>query len=65
MMHAEYFDEDGKLVNAMHCSDIKMLGGKLLPGRMEMVPAEKKGNKIKDAGDKKVFFEVYKKYLEK
>jgi len=45
MMHAEYFDEDGKLVNTMHSSDIKMLGGKLLAGRMEMVPAEKKGNK--------------------
>lgn len=45
MMHAEYYDEDGKLVNTMHCSDIKMLGGKLLPARMEMVPAEKKGNK--------------------
>ena len=45
MMHGEYFDEDGKLVNTMHCSDIKMLGGKLLPARMEMIPAEKAGNK--------------------
>jgi outer membrane lipoprotein-sorting protein len=45
MMHAEYFDEDGKLVNTMHSSDIKMLGGKLLPGKLEMVPFEKKGNK--------------------
>ena len=45
MMHADYYDEDGNLVNTMHCSDIKMLGGKLLPARMEMVPSEKKGNK--------------------
>ena len=45
MMHGTYFDEDGQLVNTMHCSDIKMLGGKLLPARMEMVPAEKAGNK--------------------
>ncbi|MCL9809009.1 outer membrane lipoprotein-sorting protein [Flavobacterium luminosum] len=45
MLHAEYFDEDGKLINTMHCSDIKMLGGRLLPARMEMVPANKKGNK--------------------
>lgn len=45
MMHAEYYDEDGRLVNTMHCSDIKMLGGKLLPAKMEMIPAEKKGNK--------------------
>ena len=45
MMRAEYYDEGGTLVNTMHCSDIKMLGGRLLPARMEMVPAEKKGNK--------------------
>jgi len=45
MLHAEYFDEDGKLINTMHCSDIKMLGGRLLPARMEMIPANKKGNK--------------------
>jgi len=45
MLHAEYFDEDKVLINTMHCSDIKMLGGRLLPARMEMVPANKKGNK--------------------
>ena len=45
MLHAEYFDEDGTLVNTMHSSDIKMLGGKLLPAKMEMVPSEKKGNR--------------------
>jgi len=45
MLHVEYFDEDKALVNTMYCSDIKMLGGRLLPGRMEMVPASKKGNK--------------------
>jgi outer membrane lipoprotein-sorting protein len=45
MLHAEYFDEDGKLINTMHCNDIKMLGGRLLPTRMEMIPADKKGHK--------------------
>lgn len=45
ILHAVYYDEDGSLVNTMHCSDIKMLGGRLLPARMEMIPAEKKGNK--------------------
>lgn len=45
MLHAEYYDEDGKLVNTMHCSEVKNLGGKMLPSRMEMVPAQKKGNK--------------------
>jgi len=45
MLHAEYFDEDKTLINTMHCNDIKMLGSRLLPARMEMVPANKKGNK--------------------
>jgi outer membrane lipoprotein-sorting protein len=45
MLHVEYYDEDGKLINTMTGSDVKMLGGKLLPARLEMVPAEKKGNK--------------------
>ncbi|MFV8344070.1 outer membrane lipoprotein-sorting protein [Flavobacterium sp. XS2P39] len=45
MLHVDYFDEDGALINTMHCTDIKLLGGRLLPARMEMVPANKKGNK--------------------
>jgi outer membrane lipoprotein-sorting protein len=45
MLQVEYFDEDEKLINSMQASDIKMLGGKLLPARMEMIPADKKGNK--------------------
>jgi outer membrane lipoprotein-sorting protein len=45
MLHAEYYDEAGKLVNTLHGSDVKMLGGRLLPSRLEMVPAGKKGQK--------------------
>jgi outer membrane lipoprotein-sorting protein len=45
MLRVEYYDEDNKLINTMNCSDIKMLGGKLLPARMEMIPADKEGNK--------------------
>ena len=45
MLHVEYFDEDGMLMNTMNCSDIKVLGNRLLPARMEMIPANKKGNK--------------------
>lgn len=45
MLNIEYFDEDGNLVNRMRSSDIKILGDRLLPGRMEMFPAGKKGNK--------------------
>jgi outer membrane lipoprotein-sorting protein len=45
MLHAEYYDESGRLVNTMHASEVKMLGGRLLPSRLEMIPADKKGQK--------------------
>lgn len=45
IMKAEYYDEDGELVNSMICSDVRLMGGRLLPARMEMVPVDKKGNK--------------------
>jgi outer membrane lipoprotein-sorting protein len=45
MLHVEYYDEDGLLINTMLCTDIKILGGRLLPAKMEMIPANKKGNK--------------------
>lgn len=45
MLRAEYFDEDDHLVNTMNSMDVKMLGGRLLPARVEMVPADKPGHK--------------------
>lgn len=45
MLYVEYFDEEEKLVNVMHCSGIKLLGGKILASKMEMTPVNKKGNK--------------------
>lgn len=44
-MKAEFYDEDGSLVNTMLSYDVKMLGGRKLPSRIEMVPADKKGQK--------------------
>jgi outer membrane lipoprotein-sorting protein len=40
-----YYDEDGKLVNTIIMSDIKNMGGKMIPTRIEMIPADKKGQK--------------------
>lgn len=45
MLYVEYYDEDNRLVNTLKASDIKMMGGRLLPSRMEMIPADKKNNK--------------------
>lgn len=44
-LYVTYFDEDGQLVNTLHASEIKNLGGRMLPSRLEMIPADKKGNK--------------------
>ncbi len=44
-MKAEYFDEDGNVVNKMTASDIKQFGDRTLPAKMVMVPVDKPGNK--------------------
>ncbi len=40
-LRAEFFDEEDALVNIMILSDIKMMGGRLLPTRLEMIPVDK------------------------
>lgn len=44
-LRAEYYDEDNTLVREMIGSDVKELGGRLLPTNMEMIPVEEEGNK--------------------
>jgi outer membrane lipoprotein-sorting protein len=44
-LKVENYDEDGYLVNSMIASDIKTMGGRLIPTRMEMLPADEPGNK--------------------
>lgn len=44
-LRTELYDEDGYLVNEVQFSDIKMLGGRLLPAKMEYIPVDKPGNK--------------------
>lgn len=41
----EYYDEDMKLVNVMNGCDVKKLGDRELPTRLEIMPMNKKGNK--------------------
>lgn len=43
-LRAEFYDEDGSLVNTMISSEIKMIGGRLLPTKLDMIPADKKGH---------------------
>lgn len=42
-LRLEYYDEDNKLVNILQCSDVREIGGRLIPCKLEMIPAQKKG----------------------
>jgi len=44
-LKSEMYDEDGKLVNTLNESDVKMMGGRLLPSTLEMIPHDKPGHK--------------------
>ena len=62
----KYFDEEGELVNTMVMSEIKMIGGRLLPTKMEMFPADNPKQKTMieylelqfDMGLKEDFFSI-------
>ncbi len=43
-LKAEFYDEDGELVNIMRSSDIKEMGGKKITSKIEMFPVDKEGN---------------------
>ena len=36
----KYYDEDGYLINTMKLSEIKNLGGRMIPSVLEMIPAD-------------------------
>jgi hypothetical protein len=44
-LHSRFYDEDGKLINTMNAYDVKTMDGRLIPTRLEMIPADKKGQK--------------------
>lgn len=44
-LHAEFYDDENRLVNTMNGYDIKLIDGRLIPTRFEMIPADKKNQK--------------------
>lgn len=44
-LKSEYYDEDGYLVRTELGKSIKMMDGRLIPTRIELIPAEEEGNK--------------------
>lgn len=44
-LKGEFYDEDGYLVNTEILSDIKKMDDRVMPTRLEMIPADEEGNK--------------------
>ncbi len=43
-LKTEFYDQDNFLVNTILGKEVKMMGGKLMPSVMEVIPADKKGH---------------------
>lgn len=44
-LYTEFYDEEGQLMNTMKAYDIKNMDGRIIPTRVEMIPADKKNQK--------------------
>jgi len=44
-LHSRFYDEDGQLINIMNAYDVKLMDGRLIPSRFEMIPVDKKNYK--------------------
>jgi outer membrane lipoprotein-sorting protein len=44
-LYTKFYDEEDNLVNTMTAYEVKMMGGRLVPTRVEMVPTDKKNQK--------------------
>jgi outer membrane lipoprotein-sorting protein len=44
-VHARFYDEDETLINIMNSYDLKMMGGRMIPARVEMIPVDKKNQR--------------------
>lgn len=44
-VHVKFFDEDNVLVNIMNALEIKIMGGRMIPTRVEMIPMDKKNQR--------------------
>lgn len=54
-LHVRFYDEEGALVNIMNGFDVKLLGGRSLPSRFEMIPMDKKNQRTEMVYEKVVF----------
>ncbi len=44
-LKSEFYDEEGILINTLKGTQVRSLGGRMLPSRLEIIPADKPGQK--------------------
>jgi outer membrane lipoprotein-sorting protein len=44
-LRSEFYDEDDELINVMKGMDVREIGGRILPTRLEMIPVNEEGKK--------------------
>jgi hypothetical protein len=44
-LNARFYDEEGELMNTMNGYDVKLMGGRMIPAKAEMIPADKPNQK--------------------
>jgi outer membrane lipoprotein-sorting protein len=44
-LHTRFYDEEGELINIMNAYDVKLMDGRLIPTKFEMIPVDKKNHK--------------------
>lgn len=56
-LKSEFYDEEDELINIMKAGNIQTMGGRTIPTRMEMIPADKEGHKTVVSYESVVFNE--------
>lgn len=54
-LHTRFYDEEGTLVNIMNAYDPVMMGGRLIPRRVEIIPVDKKNQKTEMVYNKVIY----------
>lgn len=54
-LHTRFYDENDQLVNTMNAFEVKMMDGRMIPTRLEMIPADKKNQRTEMVYESVVF----------
>lgn len=54
-LHSKFYDDEGVEVNTLNAYDVKLMDGRLVPTRLEMIPSDKKNHKTEIIYTRMVF----------